>query len=121
MWFMSAETEAIFQDLPDTLGLMQSCQEVYVDSGTSASCNIIHLTFREYLAAYHVSQQSKDERLVFMWNTFKIRSWKCMVVKFLADFTELGQDLWDSTKRDSFHQTANPLLSFWVPRSFCDH
>ena len=37
---MSAETEAIFQDLPDTLGLMQSCQEVYVDSGTSASYSL---------------------------------------------------------------------------------
>ena len=66
---MGAETELIFQDLPsdfDPLGLMQSCPELYVDRGASVSYNFLHLTVQEYLAAYHISQQSRDEQVAFM-------------------------------------------------------
>ena len=92
---MSAETELIFQDLPsdfDPLGLMQSCPELYVDRGASVSYNFLHLTVQEYLAAYHISQQSRDEQVAFMRdNIFK----KEVVVRFLAGLTELGTELWD--------------------------
>ena len=66
---MSAETELIFQDIPndfDSLGLMQTCPELYVDRGASVSYNFLHLTLQEYLAAYHISQQSRDEQVAFM-------------------------------------------------------
>ena len=92
---MSAETELIFQDLPsdfDTLGLMQSCPELYVDRGASVSYNFLHLTVQEYLAAYHISQQSRNEQVAFIReHIFKLK----VVVRFLAGLTELGRDLWD--------------------------
>ena len=70
-----AETELIFQDLPsdfDSLGLMQSCPELYVDRGASVSYNFLHLTVQEYLAAYHISQQSRDEQVAFMRDNVKL-------------------------------------------------
>ena len=105
---MSAETQLIFQDLPndfDNLGLMQSCPELYVDRGASVSYNFLHLTVQEYLAAYHISQQSRDEQVAFMrehveskckWPPF-IREHKNLgvVVRFLAGLSELGRDLWN--------------------------
>ena len=95
---MSAETELIFQDLPsdfDPLGLMQTCPELYVDRGASVSYNFLHLTVQEYLAAYHISQQSRDEQVAFMKNyIFEM----VVVVRFLAGLTELGRDLWDVVK-----------------------
>ena len=103
---MSAETELIFQDLPsdfDPLGLMQSCPELYVDRGASVSYNFLHLTIQEYLAAYHISQQSSDDQVAFMrdklWIPFMrghIGSKKLeVVVRFLAGLSELGTELWD--------------------------
>ena len=104
-----AETELIFQDLPsdfDSLGLMQSCPELYVDRGASVSYNFLHLTVQEYLAAYHISQQNRDEQVAFMrehieserkWVAFMRESKKLeVVVRFLAGLTELGRDLWDN-------------------------
>ena len=94
---MSAETELIFQDLPsdfDPLGLMQTCPELYVDKGASVSYNFLHLTLQEYLAAYHLSQQSRDEQVAFMREHIKNIKVK-VVVRFLAGLTELGRDVWD--------------------------
>ena len=96
---MTAKTELIFQDFPsdfDPLGLMQSCPELYVDRGASVSYNFLHLTVQEYLAAYHISQQSRDEQVAFMEeemrdNIFELK----VVVRFLAGLTELGRDLWN--------------------------
>ena len=94
---MSAEIELIFQDLPsdfDPLGLMQTCPELYVDSGASVSYNFLHLTVQEYLAAYHISQQSRDEQVAFMRTCIESKKF-VVVVRFLAGLTELGKDLWD--------------------------
>ena len=38
----------------DTLGLMQSPMELYVDIGTEKSYNFLHLTIQEFLAAHHL-------------------------------------------------------------------
>ena len=92
---MSDETELIFQDLPsdfDALGLMQTCPELYVDRGASVSHNFLHLTVQEYLAAYHISQQSRDEQVAFMRDNIYEKE---VVVRFLAGLTELGRELWD--------------------------
>ena len=132
---MSAETELIFQDLPsdfDTLGLMQSCPELYVDRGASVSYNFLHLTVQEYLAAYHISQQSRDEQVAFMegyiesdhwWGPFVCESEKLqMVVRFLAGLNELGRDLWDvvrgfateNKQRDSFIEEETNFIRLEV-------
>ena len=103
-----AETELIFQDLPsdfDTLGLMQSCPELYVDRGASVSYNFLHLTVQEYLAAYHVSQQSRDEQVAFMREHIESKKLE-VVVRFLAGLSELGRDLWDVVRE--FASAARP-------------
>ena len=97
MGIVCAETELIFQDLHsgfDPLGLMQTCPELYVDRGTSVSYNFLHLTVQEYLAAYHISQQSRDEQVAFMREHSKGKKLE-VVVRFLAGLTELGTELWD--------------------------
>ena len=94
---MSPETELIFQDLPsefNPLGLMQTCPELYVDRGASVSYNFLHLTLQEYLAAYHISQQSRDEQVAFMREHIQ-RKKSEVVVRFLAGLSESGRDLWD--------------------------
>ena len=115
---MSAETELIFQDLPsdfDPLGLMQTCPELYVDRGASVSYNFLHLTVQEYLAAYHISQQSRDEQVAFMREHIKsdhtretflgdLKSKKLkMVMRFLAGLTELGRNLWEEFASEDKH------------------
>ena len=92
-----AETEFIFQDLPsdfDPLGLMQTCPELYVDRGASVSYNFLHLTVQEYLAAYHISLQSRDEQVAFMREHVESKKLE-VVVRFLAGLTELGREFWD--------------------------
>ena len=112
---MSAEPELIFQDLPsdfDPLGLMQTCPELYVDRGASVSYNFLHLTVQEYLAAYHISQQSRDEQVAFMRAYIGSRNLK-VVVRFLAGLTELGRDLWDVVRqfasRSSFVEVGTKI------------
>ena len=109
---MSPETELIFQDLSsdfDPLGLMQTCPELYVDRGASVSYNFLHLTVQEYLAAYHISQQSRDEQVAFMREHTESEKLE-VVVRFLAGLTELGRDLWDVV--GEFAGEGRPLGSF---------
>ena len=97
---MSSETELIFQEFPsdfDPLGLMQSCPEVYVDRGACVSYNFLHLTVQEYLAAYHISQQNRDEQVAFMRNHIKTKKLEVVLI-CLAGLSELGKDLWDLVK-----------------------
>ena len=99
---MSAETELIFHNLPgdfDPLGLMQTCPELYVDSGASVSFNFLHTTIQEYLAAYYISQQSRDKQVAFMKEYIANKKLE-VVLRFLAGFSlsELGQDLWDAVR-----------------------
>ena len=111
-----AETELIFQDLPsdfDTLGLMQSCPELYVDRGASVSYNFLHLTLQEYLAAYHISQQSRDEQVAFIKDyVFE----KEVVVRFLAGLTELATELCEVVQEFAFeHITLHWLFESQNP------
>ena len=115
MGIMSAETELIFHDLPsdfDPLGLMQACPELYVDSGACVSYNMLHLTVQEYLAAYYISQLSKDEQVAFMKEHISNAKLE-VVVRFLAGFSlsELGQDLWDVVR--GFASENLPVGSLW--------
>ena len=116
---MSAEIELIFQDLPiefDPLGLMQTCPELYVDRGAFVSYNFLHLTVQEYLAAYHISQQSRDEQVAFMRD---IKSEKLkVVVRFLAGLTELGRDLWDVVRGFASEDKCNIGAKFLSKENF---
>ena len=120
---MSPETELIFQDLPsdfDPLGLMQTCPELYVDRGASVSYNFLHLTIQEYLAAYHISQQSKDKQVAFMREHTENEKLE-VVVRFLAGLSELGTDLWDVARgfvgeaklRPPFFGEHYPVIPLW--------
>ena len=114
---VSTETEVIFQDLPsdfDTLGLMQSCPELYVDRGASVSYNFLHLTIQEYLAAYHISQQSRDEQVAFMREHSESTKME-VVVRFLSGLSKLGTDLWNVVRE--FASEAKPRgLLLWEER-----
>ena len=47
----------------NTLGLMQRVRELYVGEATAVSCNFLHLTVQEYLAAFHLSQQPVKKQI----------------------------------------------------------
>ena len=109
---MSDGTQLIFRDLPrdfDPLGLMQTCPELYVDSGASVSYNFLHLTIHEYLAAYYVSEQSRDEQVAFMKEHVGNKKLE-VVLRFLAGFSlsELGRDSWDVVR--GFASEALPSI-----------
>ena len=60
--------EFIFDDLAsdfNTLDLMQSAAELYVDQGAVVSHNFFHLTLQEFLAAVHVSRQTTEIQLQY--------------------------------------------------------
>ena len=60
--------EFIFDNLAhdfNTLDLMQSAAELYVDQGAVVSHNFFHLTLQEFLAAVHVSEQPEEEQLQY--------------------------------------------------------
>ena len=83
--------QVIFTDLPDdfnSLDLMQCVPELYVDEGAVLSYNFLHLTIQEFLAAYHVSLQSAQEKIEFFRNHQKAQS-NQMVLKFFAGLTNL--------------------------------
>ena len=65
-----------------------------MDRGASVSYNFLHLTVQEYLAAYHISQQSRDEQVAFMREHSESEKLE-VVGRFLAGLTELGRDLCD--------------------------
>ena len=65
----------------NSLGLMQSSMELYVDVGASKSYNFLHLTIQEFLAAYHISTFFEHEKAKFFSKDHEGTS---MVVTFLA-------------------------------------
>ena len=63
------EDKFVHKDLPhdfNTLDLMQSVPELYVEQGASISYNFFHLTLQEFLAAMSVSQQPIEEQIKFI-------------------------------------------------------
>ena len=83
--------QVIFTDLPDdfnSLDLMQCVPELYVDKGAVPSYNFLDLTIQEFLAAYHVSLQSAQEKVEFFRNHQEAQRYQ-MVLKFFAGLTNL--------------------------------
>ena len=63
----------------NSLGLMQSSMELYLDVGATKSYNFLHLTIQEYMAAHYILTFSTSQRVYFI-NTHSSQ----MVVTFLA-------------------------------------
>ena len=62
------EDTFMFDELPNdfnTLDLMQSVPELYVEQGALVSYNFFHLTLQEYLAAVNISQQPVEKQIAF--------------------------------------------------------
>ena len=90
------DQQVIFSDLPEdfeTLGLMQCAPELYADEGTAVSYNFLHLTVQEYLAAFHLSQQSVEKQIEQFRECHEYQNWKLyfhkrhhfhMVLQFLC-------------------------------------
>ena len=60
------EDEFVHRDLPhdfNTLDLMQSVPELYIEQGASISYNFFHSTLQEFLAAVSISQQPIEEHI----------------------------------------------------------
>ena len=76
------EDKFVHKDLPhdfNTLDLMQSVPELYVERGASISYNFFHLTLQEFLAAVSISQQPLQKQIHF--------------IKFKRPMTGLGSNL----------------------------
>ena len=61
--------EFVHKDLPhdfNTLDLMQSVPELYVEQGALISYNFFHLTLQEFLAAISISQQPIEKQIHFI-------------------------------------------------------
>ena len=86
------EDKFVHKDLPhdfNTLDLMQSVPELYVEQGASISYNFFHLTLQEFLAAMSISQQPIEEQIHFI--------------------TESMSDLVDRTKSTPISSGTTPL------------
>ena len=63
------EDTFVFDDLPNdfnTLDLMQSVPELYIQQGALVSYNFFHLTLQEYLAAVNISHQPIEKQIEFL-------------------------------------------------------
>lgn len=71
-WGISQKTQQIIfsaDDIPsglNTLGLMQSSMELYVNVGAKKSFNFLHLTIQEFLAAYYFPSKIRHGFLLAM-------------------------------------------------------
>ena len=75
------EDKFVFDDLPNdfnTLDLMQSVPELYVEQGALISYNFFHLTLQEYLAAVNISQQPVKKQIEFFQTSNRSRPGRSM-------------------------------------------
>ena len=102
--------EFIFDDLArdfNTLDLMQSAAELYVDQGAVVSHNFFHLTLQEFLAAVHVSQQPNKERLQYFIQSTP--TWIELLEQ--EQPIELEQGYWSESQEESESSGSSPPLS----------
>ena len=102
--------EFIFGDLArdfNTLDLMQSAAELYVDQGAVVSHNFFHLTLQEFLAAVHVSEQPNKE-----WLQYFIQSTPTWIERLEREQPiELEQGYWSESQEESESSGSSPPLS----------
>ena len=86
----SDQVKLIFTDLPidfDGLGFMDSVFELYETRQAVASHNFLHLTFKEFLAAVHISNMEAEQQLQHYKRHKEGRL--RVVLRFLAGITKL--------------------------------
>ena len=77
----------------ESLGLMQSATELSTDVGMSISINFLHITLQEFLAAYHLSLQPRQEQLKFLRECAQLPQF-ANVVSFLCGLTKFSSSVW---------------------------
>jgi hypothetical protein len=97
----------------NSLGLMQSAMELYVDVGATTSYNFLHLTIQEFLAAHHISTLPVQQQVEF-YN--RAHAENLMVITFPAGLSPISfqKFLTDSscTKLDGIPPHLNIRCSF---------
>ena len=106
------DTQIIFteREIPsglDTLGLMQSSMELYVDCAQK-SFNFLHLTIQEFLAAHYLSTLPQNEQFEFMQHYSTIYYTNGVLIPFLAGLSPSMYKNSLSYKKSS--QTLNPAF-----------
>ena len=71
----------------ETLGLMRRVRELYVGEATAVSCNFLHLTVQEYLAAFHLSRQPVEKQIETLSVYAQKRHFQ-MVLRFLCGISK---------------------------------
>ena len=59
------DSEAALYGCLDSLGLMQSCTNLSIHSGTTVTHSFLHFTIQEFLAAYHLSKLPNESQEIF--------------------------------------------------------
>jgi hypothetical protein len=80
----------------NSLGLMQSSMELYVDVGAMKSYNFLHLTIQEFLAAHHMSTLPIQQQVDFYCHAHAGK----MVITFLAGLSPFS---FEKFLTDFFH------------------
>ena len=100
------EDTFVFDDLPhdfNTLDLMQSVPELYVEQGALVSYNFFHLTLQEYLAAVNISQQPVEKQIEFFQTS-----------SFYDPPSPVSGTIFDPPSTSAMHQ---PLIHRAMPHS----
>ena len=85
----------VHKDLPhdfNTLDLMQSVPELYVEQGASISYNFFHLTLQEFLAAVRISQLPIEEQIDFIKRYDYQEDLKTRISKTMISSTPTASD-----------------------------
>ena len=61
-----SDSEAALYGCLDSLGLMQSSADLSIDTGTTVTHSFLHFTIQEFLAAYHLSNESDQVQNLFL-------------------------------------------------------
>ena len=90
----------------NTLGLMQSSMELYVDSGTRVSFNFLHFTIQEFLAACHLLTSLTRAEHVKLFCRHDLSS---VFLQFLAGLSPSALESALSTKTKKYDYTSMSL------------
>ena len=76
------DSEAALHGCLDSLGLMQSCSNLFVHSGMTVTHSFLHFTIQEFLAAYHLSKLPNESQELFLQVNCKDPQF-IMIIRFL--------------------------------------
>lgn len=85
--------EVIFDNLPNYFihfGFMNVVTELYMGMKASVSHSFLHLTFQEFLAAFHISQLPPDDQKYVFENCYTRSDWD-VIWRFVAGLTGFSE------------------------------